>query len=350
MFKTSLTCLLVVVFALIMVTTAWSGPVDGRLDIYWVDVEGGAATLIVTPAGESVLIDTGNPGIRDSDRIVRTVTRLAGLRRIDHLIVTHYHGDHYGGAAPLSKLLPIKTVYDNGIFENMPEQPPGKSYFNFKADRRVVINPGDRLTLRQVKRDEAPHTSLICVGTRKKFVEASDEANDNSDACSGHRPKERDGSDNANSVVMLLRFGLFEFFDAGDLTWNQEHRLVCPQSPVGEVDVYQVTHHGLDSSNNPVILKSLRPRVAIMNNGVTKGCMPEVFANLTSTESLEAIYQVHKNLRPDGTVNNVPDEYIANRVEQCRGHHIKLSVDPTGETYTVEIPAHGHRREFQTKP
>ena len=116
------------------------------------------------------------------------------------------------------------------------------------------------------------------------------------------------------------------------------------------MDVYQVTHHGLDSSNNPVALASLQPTVAIMNNGVTKGCLPEVFATLKDTPSLEAIYQVHKNLRPDGVVNNVPDEYIANHEEQCHGNWIKLSVNPTGLTYRVEIPAHGHHREFQTRP
>ena len=125
--------------------------------------------------------------------------------------------------------------------------------------------------------------------------------------------------------------------------------LVHPFNLVGEVDVYQVTHHGLDSSNNPIVLHSLKPRVAIMNNGVTKGCLPEVFANLTETESLDAIYQVHKNLRPDGATNNVPDEFIANHSKDCKGNYINLSVAPDSKSYVVSIPAHDHSRKFETK-
>jgi hypothetical protein len=147
---------------------------------------------------------------------------------------------------------------------------------------------------------------------------------------------------------MVVQFGDWRFFDAGDLTWNQEARLVCPKNLVGKVDVYQVTHHGLDSSNNPLVLRTLEPRVAVMNNGVTKGCLPEVYANLKDTPSLDAIYQVHKNLRPDGATNNVPDEFIANLQQECKGNYIKLSVAPDGRSYTVSIPANGHERSYNT--
>ena len=323
-----------------------AGSSDKRLDIYWIDVEGGAATLIVTPSNESVLIDSGNPGVRDPDRIVQTATKIAGLRRIDHLVTTHYHRDHYGGATSLSQLLPIGTVYDNGIFEGMPDN-PGKAYFEFQCDRRVVINPGDKIPLRALESDT--RLTMRCLAARKTFIEPAANAVENQEICAAQRSKDRDGSDNANSVVLLLSFGPFRFYDGGDLTWNQEMRLVCPQNLVGEVDLYQVTHHGLDSSNNPILLSSLKPSVAVMNNGVTKGCLPEVFANLKQTKSLQAIYQVHKNLRPDGVNNNVLDEFIANHERDCAGNYIKLSVDPQGLTYTVSIPASGHEQTFQTK-
>lgn len=345
--------LLVTVISLSLALPApWTGAGqrDGRLDVYWIDVEGGAATLIVTPAGESVLIDSGNPGFRDPQRIVKVATEIARIRRIDHLITTHYHKDHYGGAATLSTLMPISVVYDNGVFDGMPDN-PGKEYFEFKCDQRVVLNPGDAIRLKQHAAGGAPPLSLVCVGTRQKFVPIADAPADNADLCASAKMKDRDGSDNANSVVMLLTFGSFRFFDAGDLTWNREHDLVCPRNLVGEVDVYQVTHHGLDSSNNPLVLRSLKPTVAVMNNGHQKGCLPEVYSTLRETSSLEAIYQVHKNLRPDGAINNVDDEFIANKEDDkaCRGHHIEMSVDPAGRTYVVRVPATKHERTYKTK-
>jgi hypothetical protein len=93
----------------------------------------------------------------------------------------------------------------------------------------------------------------------------------------------------------------------------------------------------------------LQPHVAIMNNGVTKGCLPEVFANLQDTPSLQGIYQVHKNLRPGEEKVNVADEFIANQEKDCQGHYIKLSVAPDGKSYTVSIPATKHEKTYNTR-
>ena len=327
---------------------ALAGPADNRLDLYWIDVEGGAATLVVTPAGEGLLLDTGNLGRRDPERIVKVAGEIAGLKQIEHLVITHYHGDHFGGAITLADLMPIKNLYDNGKFDNMPDD-PGRAYFDLKADKKHVVKPGMTLPLKQAGDDKGPKLSFTFLGGKTQFIEPPASAQENTAVCTAAREKERDGSDNANSVVMVVQFGNWRFFDAGDLTWNQEARLVCPKNLVGQVDVYQVTHHGLDSSNNPLVLRSLLPRVAIMNNGTTKGCLPEVFANLKDTPSLEAVYQVHKNLRPDGATNNVPDEYIANREEKCQANYIKLSVAPDAKTYTVSIPVNKHERKFEVR-
>ena len=338
---------------LIGVINSWSpltatADSPGQLQILWIDTEGGAATLIVTPAGESVLIDTGNPGVRDAERIVKAATREAGVKRIDHLITTHYHRDHFGGAAILSTLLPIGHVHDNGDFEGMPE-PADEAYRTFKCDRRSVINPGSTIDLKQL--DGGPLVRLMCLGTRQQFIDPKLVGlRDNRQVGSQHRAKDRDGSDNANSVVMLLSFGDFRFFDAGDLTWNQEAQLVNPYDLVGEVDVYQVTHHGLDASNNPVVVRTIKPTIAVMNNGHTKGCAPEVFADLKETPSIKAIYQVHKNLRPDGQLANAPDEFIANHeaADQCSGHPILLSVAADAGSYWVSVPSSGHQAIYAT--
>lgn len=334
----------------LLLLASWSssvlaGAANKRLDVYWIDVEGGAATLLVTPAGESILIDTGNPGRRDADRIIQAVAK-AGLMQIDHLITTHYHRDHFGGAATLAGAIPIKTVYDNGIFDGIREKPDDE-YLNFPAAKRVVLSPGDTIPLKQTEGAEKLELRCLCA-RQQTIARPSSKLADNA-CCADAIAKPIDRSDNANSIVMLASLGPFRFFDGGDLTWNVEKELVCPVNLVGKIDVYQVTHHGLDASNNPVLLKTLAPSVAIFNNGVTKGCDPNVFANLKELTGVEQVYQVHKNLRPDGDKNNVPDEFIANLDKECKANSIQLSVDPAGKTYTVSIPSNGHSRTYQTK-
>jgi competence protein ComEC len=321
-----------------------AGQADGKLDVYVLDAEGGAATLIVTPAGESVLVDTGNPGDRDPNRIF-AAAQAAGIKRINHLIVTHYHVDHFGGMATLAKLMPIGILHDNAD-ENPTKDRPSAEYLKAKADDRTMIQPGEELILAQ--REGAPKLSIQCLAARKKLIDPPTGAKPNPyDADSKTKPV--DTSDNANSIVLLLKFGDFKFYDGGDLTWNVEHDLAAPINRVGTVDVYQVTHHGLAQSNNPVLVKAIEPTVAIMNNGTIKGCEPEVFATLKSTPSIKAIWQLHKNLRPDGETNNVEPKFIANLEKDCKGNFVHLAVSPDAKEYTVSIPATKFEQKYETK-
>jgi hypothetical protein len=344
--KRLIQCIAAVSVLTLAADMAQAGSADKRLDIYWIDVEGGAATLIVTPRGESILIDTGNPGHRDPDRIVQTATREAGLRQLDHVIITHYHSDHFGGAATLSTMLPIKHLHDNGIFEGIVDR-PDKSYLDFKALRRSVISPGDAIELEPAEGDGPTPLSLKCLGTRQQYIDPPAGAAA-TPGCAEFKPYPVDTTDNANSVVTLLSFGRFRFFDAGDLTWNLEKELVCPTNRVGKVDVYQAGHHGLDASNNPLLIRALAPTVAVFNNGTTKGCEPKTFITLKETPSVQAIYQGHRNLRDDGSPNTNP-EYIANSEKDCKANFIKLSVDPSGTAYTVSVPSTGHSRTYRTQ-
>ncbi len=347
MLKRSLSIGLSLLVLLACISRVLGGDSDKRLDIYWIDTEGGAATLLVTPTGETILIDAGNPGRRDADRIFKTITEIAGRKQIDHLVTTHYHGDHFGGAIELAKLIPIHNLWDNGEFEGLRDN-PGKAYFELKAGKKHVIKPGAMIPVKQLA-SGSPQLSIRCLGAKQEFITAPAGSAENATVCAAARDKDRDGSDNANSVVLLIQFGGFKFYDAGDLTWNMEKKLVCPHNLIGQVDVYQVTHHGLDASNNPLVLQTIEPRVAIMNNGTTKGCAPEVFANLKDTKSLQGIYQVHKNLRPDGEKNNVADEFIANKEKECNGNHIRLSVAADTKEYTVSIPANKHEKTYPTR-
>jgi competence protein ComEC len=315
------------------------------LDVYWIDAEGGAATLIVTPAGESILIDAGYPDERGAPRIHKVATEIAGLQRIDKLIVTHFHDDHFGGAAALQKLMPIAEVYDNGSPEPAEKITPLFEAYRAAFPKARLLNPGDRLTLQQ-----APATAgltMRLLATRQQFVPAPAGAA-TPPACKDLTADPPDTSDNANSTAWVLQLGDFRFFDAGDLTWNAEARLVCPGDLVGPIDVYQVTHHGLGVSNNDVLLRTIAPTVAVMNNGARKGTEARTVAALKRLPSLEASYQLHKNVRDDGQ-NSAGDEHTANLPEQCAANYIRMRVEPDGRRYSIEIPANGHRQSYEVR-
>jgi beta-lactamase superfamily II metal-dependent hydrolase len=320
------------------------------LDIYWIDVEGGGGTLIVTPAKQSILIDTGWATGPSASRI-HAAAQQAGLSNIDYLIVTHFHADHFGGAAELAKLMPIGTVLDNGIPDHDPDGNGDSTKFlariepyrKFHAGHREIIQPGQDLPLQQI--DGTVPVHFDCMGAHQHFFHRDNDPLN--PLCGQEVTKAADTSENKNSVVSLLQFGPFKFYDGGDLTWNMEGELVCPTNSIGQVDVYQVDHHGLNISNNPLLIRSLAPTITVMNNGARKGGATETLATLRSIPSIQTMYQMHRDLR-GGIEYNTEKQYIANLNEHCEGNYIKCSVDASGKSYTISIPGTGYSKTYQT--
>ena len=317
------------------------------LDIYFIDVEGGAATLIVTPLGESILVDSGFPGDRDAGRIARVARDVAHLTAIDHYITTHWHRDHVGGIAKLVELIPVKHYYDHGLpAAPAPDILPDliEAYKKTTQGQTKTLNAGEEIRLRNAH--SMPLVRLRVLAANG-VVEGEPPGSPQVRTCNAdQKPMPEDKTDNANSIGFLLTFGRFRFFDGGDLTWNVENKLVCPRDLVGAVDVYQVNHHGADTSNNPSLVRALSPGVAIINNGARKAGDVKTFATLRTSPGIEAIYQLHRNLVTTAN-DNTMSGYIANEEEDCKGNYIKLAVDEAASSYTVSIDAKEIRRKYR---
>ena len=301
------------------------------LDIYFIDVEGGQSTLIVTPAGQSLLIDTGFAGFdgRDAGRIAEAA-RTAGITQIDFLLLTHFHWDHDGGVVELAQQLPIRTFIDDGDLDRSPAAMAIKgwpvtlerynAYLPVRATgTHLVPNPGDRLPLKGVD-----VTFVSSSGTT--ITRPLPHAGRVNTKCEATAPPPDDPFENPRSIGIVLRFGQFRFLDLGDLTGTPLFALLCPRNLIGQVDLYLIPHHGWADASYPATFAGLRPRVAIVNNSAVKGGAPETIA-LRSAPGLEGAWQLHRSML-EGAMN-LADSQIAN-LDETTGHWIKVSAEKSG--------------------
>lgn len=347
-----MSCLLLTLIAVAGAASVQSQNTKRLLEIFYVDVEGGAATLIVTPAGESILVDAGWPGFdgRDAKRI-EAAMKAANIQQIDHLVMTHYHVDHFGGIPELARRVKVAKFYDHGPMTSLDEDrnfaEKNAAYQAATKGQSITLTPGSEIKLKQTS--GAPALSLQCLSTRGEIAPNKVKTPPASAECTNAEMKPVDKSDNARSVVLLLRYGNFDFLDTGDLTWNIEHKLICPRNLIGEIDLYQVAHHGLNSSNNPLLLQAVKPTVAIMNNGPRKGGSAETVKWLGELPSLKALWQVHRNIASTAE-QNAPADFIANLEEQNdAAHMIHVSVDAAKKSFTVTNARNKLSRSYPIK-
>ena len=309
------------------------------LDIYLVDVEGGNATLFVTPSGESLLIDTGNGGagaVRDGERILAAV-KDARLTQIDHLITTHYHGDHFGAMSEVASRIPIRNFIDHG-----PNVQPNQNTDNFLQNvypqlyakgTHTAVKPGDKVALKGLD-------ARIVASAGQMIAAPLPGAGSRNLHCASHKPKDPDPSENAQSVGTHITFGRFKTVHMGDLTWNKEAELMCPANRLGTVDLFIVSHHGQAISNSEVLVHALAPRVAIMNNGTRKGGQPDAMKVMFSSPGLEDLWQMHFSLL-SGQEYTVPGMFIANGAdEQPAAMPIAATPAPAPGPGATPPPAH----------
>jgi len=319
------------------------------LSISFIDVEGGAATLIVTPAGESVLLDAGWDGFEKRDALrIQQAMQQAGVSVLDHLVASHYHRDHYGGIPELGRLVTIRNFYDHGPLAALAEDAQfAERYAAYQAatkGRSTILKPGDTIPLKAAA--GSPPLVLLCVAANAEVIHGKSPLPANA-ACAGTAAPEADASENGRSVALRLSWGDFDFLNLADLTWPISQRLVCPGNQLGEMELYQVTHHGGNLGNNLVLLRSLRPTVAVMINGPRKGGHPDSIKWLREIPSSKALYQLHRNVEITSEQNS-PAEFIANLDEQPdAAMMIVVSVDTTKRTFTV---TNGRTKESRSYP
>jgi beta-lactamase superfamily II metal-dependent hydrolase len=295
------------------------------LDIYFIDTEGGHSTLYVAPTGESLLMDTGSPGGRDVARIL-AVLEAAGVKQIDHMVSTHYHGDHVGGLEELASKVPMAEFIDHGATSEPKEQVPGfqKMYAALYAKaKHTVAKPGDKISFDGV-------TVAVVTSNGEVLKTPLPGGGKPNAACAGFKPRDesRVDPDNTMSVGLVFTYGKFRTVNLGDFTWNKEQELMCPNNPIGTVDLYLTSHHGIDQSGSPALVHGLQPRVAIMHNSTGKGGAIQTMQTLHTSPGLEDIWQLHWAYAA-GLEHNTPSLFIANTEDDATVANVLLNPRPT---------------------
>lgn len=320
----------VLALALLSSTWAWSSRAPQKvLRIFFVDVEGGQATLFVTPEQHALLIDTGWPGNngRDADRIV-VVAKKAGISKIDDVLITHFHNDYVGGLPQLVARIPVGTVIDHGDNRESTDAPTVQVWQAYqellatKKFNRLTVKPGESLPIGDIQA-----TVISSDGTLIDHPLTG--AGQENASCKNAEQFPADQTENRRSLGTLITFGKLKILDLGDLTRDKEMELVCPTNKLGSVDIYTVSHHGWYQSNSPAFLNAIAPRVAIMDNGAEKGGTPSAWDTVEKSPRLENLWQLHFS-EEGGAAHNVAPEFIANPEDPDAGNYLELTAWPDG--------------------
>lgn len=322
-----------------------------HLEIYWVDVEGGAATLVVAPSGQSLLVDAGwEIGDRDAKRILAAAQQ-AGLKKIDYFVLTHYHADHAGGLQALARLLPIERCIDHGDLTEPSNQKWLDAYLAVCGGKRTTVKAGDRIPLKGLQVDVVASNGGLIAGPINRGGPNA--------LCANAARRPPDTPENLRSIGTLFTYGRFTFLDLGDLDWATEIELSCPANRVGEVTLYQTSRHGaFDGAGAPAHLHALKPQVVVVNNGPRKGlggpspgaqkAQTAHYERIATSPGIEGIWQGHLSLFDKDLNTAAP--MIANFEDtaECQGHWIKASVESSGR-FTVTNGRNGFSRSYTAR-
>jgi competence protein ComEC len=316
--------------ALGLLASAAAAPVAQKaLRIYFVDVEGGQATLLVTPERKSLLIDTGWPGNsgRDADRIV-AATKDAGVKRIDFVLITHYHDDHVGGAPQLAAKIPVGTFIDHGENRETSDASASRVFAAYQAllssgkYNHITAKPGEVLPITGMQVRVVTSDGMLI----ERPLPGGGKPNA---SCANAAKPPVDTTENPRSLGTLITFGKLRILDLGDLTADKEMELMCPMNKIGVVDIYIVSHHGWLQSGSAALVHGIAPRVAIMDNGAKKGGSPSAWDVIEKSPGLEDLWQLHYS-EEGGAAHNVAAPFLANLQGPDAGNYLKVTASADG--------------------
>jgi competence protein ComEC len=319
---------------------------NGKLQVYFVDVEGGQSTLFVTPTGQSLLIDTGWPGNngRDADRIVAAAKK-ADISKIDYVLLTHFHTDHVGGVPQLVERIPVGTFIDHGPNRETGDGSTVQGYEAYQKVlatgkyKHIVLKPGDPLPVQGLK-------AIVISADGNLIDHALPGGGEANTYCKESETRAADQTENARSLGVLLTFGKLRILDLGDLTWDKEMQLMCPVNKLGRVDILVVSHHGWYQSSSPALIDAIHPQIAIMDNGANKGGSKPTLENFKKVPGLETLWQLHYS-EEGGQADNTDDVLIANP-HGVDGNYLELTATLAG-SFTVLNSRTGDTKSYSAK-
>jgi competence protein ComEC len=323
------------------IATLQAQPEGKGLQIYTIDVEGGQATLLVSPSGHSLLVDTGWPGNngRDAERI-EAAMKEAGITMIDKVLITHFHVDHVGGVPNLVAHVKVGEFLDHGV----DREDSDITRHDYAAYIRA-IGTTPRRTVRPGDTIDVPGLSIIVLTADGEHIKAVPGVKPEPNSYCATEPKwDLDTTENPRSAGILVRFGKFRFLDLGDLTKAKEIPLVCPDNLIGDVDLYLVNHHGFNLSNSRAFVDAIQPRVAIMDNGAHKAGSPEAWQTVHESPGLQDLYMLH-TAEDSNAAHNSAEPLIANLKGGSDGAYFKVVAHRDG-SFSVTNSRTGQTKNY----